>query len=163
MAETIRERLHNAIEHLEAMKTTRARLQDDADQLKEQIDRMEIEVIPSILEELGMESAVMADGTTVGIKEKIVASPSDKRRALEWLIKNGHGEIVDKRVVVHADDEAELNRIVAEFGETALDFRVHPARLNSFAAELMASGEQLPDDLFNIVPVRRATIKREQK
>ena len=123
------------------------------------------EALPELMQEVGMESFKLASGQKISINEKLRASiiAAAKGRAFDWLREQGHGALIKRVVSVQfgmgEDDIAE--EAVALLGELPVEDNasVHNGTLVKFCNEALASGVELPDDLFSLHIQRVAVIK----
>lgn len=149
-----------------------AKVADLSKQLKEATaiqNRLELEEIPQLMEEVGVTYFGMPDGSEIRVKKEFACGITEKTRdrALRWLIENGFGGLIKTEVALAFGrgerDEAEAAAArLANDGEYEVEMReaVHPATLKSFVKERMESGETFPLDLFNVRPYDKATLKK---
>lgn len=134
----------------------------------EALRKMTDEDLPSVLEEMGVKSFTLDDGSKVTVTALYGASiPSDKKeQAFEWLRENGYDDLIKNDVICTfgrgEDDKA------AEFAEAARarglnpeqKQQVHAQTLKAWVRERVESGDAFPMDLFGAFVGQRATIKK---
>jgi len=111
-------------------------------ELKEQkqlLQEIETQTIPDLMDEMGLESVALLDGTKLTVKPFVAAhiSKDHEAEAFQWLEDHGYGDIIKERTVVN----------------------VHPSTLKAWAKERVESGDNIPDDLFGVYVGRRAVLK----
>lgn len=118
---------------------------------KDNLLKVQRDLLPSVMHELGIESVTLDDGTRLQLKEDLTVSiPREQQfAAYKWLRANGHGGIVRRDLLV-ADHVDELAALADETGATySVKESVHAATLKAWAKEMLANQESLPDDYFN--------------
>lgn len=152
---------------------------------KQNLRKLSEEDLPDIMQALNMKSFTLSNGAHVEVTDVISGSiPSqgaidkskdDDRGMLEmrqqgcfdWLRHNGGGDIIKNNVEVQfsKEEDQECNTFVSKLRESEMAFKratgVHPKQLNKFLAETIATGKEVPHDLFKIYSGRKATIRRK--
>jgi len=75
------------------------------------------DLLPSLMDEVGMQEFTLADGQKVSIKENLYASITQKNKsaAAQWLLDNGYGSLVKEDVITSFDKgDAEKARALLE-------------------------------------------------
>lgn len=143
------------------------KMQDELSELTAEFNKIQMESIPDLFDELQMKKFVLTDGTGVEVKSGFVGSISEanRNRAHAWLEKNGHAALIKHDFVVKlGKGEKEVAKEVREdldiigVGYTEKE-HVHHQTLKAFINEQMEQGVDIPEKLFNIFPVRKAIIK----
>ena len=64
------------------------------------IRKLSEEIIPAKMQELGLESLTLKDGSAVKVKQKVQASIPVRHRetAFQWLRDNGHGDLIKNQI-----------------------------------------------------------------
>lgn len=148
-----------------------AEIKDLEQQLKDakaEYNRLTIEDMPELMNELGLSEFRLSDGTRVTCEEDVKTSitAANKPAAMEWLRNNGYSGLIKTRVVAEFDrgDHERANEvsqaIAQEHDAVTVDEHVHPSTLKAFVKEQLAAGNNLPWDLLSIHPFNRATLKR---
>lgn len=108
-------------------------------QLKQQLAVVAEDHLPSLMEELDMDRFETKDGLVVDVKETIHAhiSQANKAAAYTWLRDNGHGSLIKVRTTEG----------------------VHHSTLKSLVNELVADGEDFPQEEFGVYRQRKAKIE----
>lgn len=122
--------------------------------------------IPDIMDELGMQSFKLADGSTLDVKTSINASISEdnKPAAFAWLTEHEKDGIIKTKVTsefgkgeIEAAREAVKALTEAGFG-AMLDQSVHPMTLKSFVKEQLEEGVNIPLEVFGVFEFKEAKI-----
>ena len=136
---------------------------------KERLNELKLDILPTALQEAGVESMSLDDGFTVHIDEDVSVGITEKKRpaALQWLRDNNFGGIIKSVVSVDVTDDA-----IAQEVATLLDDAgyapnakqtVHAGTLKAFVKEQLAAGTDIPFPLFGIHPITQAKIKKGKK
>lgn len=151
-------------------------IEDDISDAEEKIKKLKKELadyrdnkIPDLFDELGMSNFTLTDGTGITVERGFVGNITAKTQAaaFKWLKKKGHADIIKHDFTVKlksGEDESakELREELKLLGLTyAEKSSVHPQTLKAFVNEQMDKGTDIPQDAFNIFPIRKAKIKRK--
>lgn len=151
-------------------------IEDDISDAEEKIKKLKKELadyrnnkIPDLFDELGMSDFTLTDGTGITVERGFVGNITAKTQAaaFKWLKKKGHADIIKHDFTVKlksGEDESakELREELKLLGLTyAEKSSVHPQTLKAFVNEQMDKGSDIPQDAFNIFPIRKAKIKRK--
>jgi len=127
-------------------------------ELKKKAEKLSMEVIPEKMNELGLKSVELNDGSKLKIAEFVQARISDdnKEKAFAWLRENGHGDLIKHNLSASfgrgEDDKAHDFKTRAE--EIGLDLMekewVEPMTLKAFAKEQVGQGTGIPMDTFGV-------------
>ena len=121
--------------------------------------RTEREDLPELLRELGIESVVLADGSSVTLKEQVTAAITEAKRpeAHAWLREHGFGGLIKSSVVVAfpAGEEAVARGLAQKLADeidkdVLVNEAVVPQTLGAFVRERLEAGEAPPAELFGI-------------
>lgn len=160
-----------AVRTLEKLRTEETALSEALKEKSAAVRRMSEEVIPAMLNELGVSSLELTSGAVVSTKMQLSASIPKSEKALaayEWLERNGCSDIIKSSVTLdfgreHAIEAQGLaERLGAEYGSVAavtLSDKVHPSTLKATLKELLKQGVDVPVDLFNVREYYVTTIK----
>lgn len=137
--------------------------------LKAQLLRLETERLPEAMSNLGIPYFRLTDGSEISVGPEYHCSIPAKRKeeAHQYLIDNELGDLIRSSVWAEFDrGEVELaqqalEQLRQQFPDmpTGIESKVHPATLKSTVKELHESGNPLPEDLFGVFIINRATIK----
>ena len=134
---------------------------------KKDLLKMTDEDLPSVLQEMGVSSFTLDDGSKVEIKPLYAGhiSANNKEAAFEWLRNNGHDDII-KNVVSCQFGRGEDNKaeefyaIASAKGYVAQQKQdVHASTLKAWIRERVENGEEFPMEVFGAYISQRATIK----
>jgi hypothetical protein len=130
--------------------------------------KMTDEDLPSVLEELGVKSFTLEDGSKVSVQPLYGASiPAPrKEEAFAWLRENGYDDLIKNDVVCsfgRGEDEkaADFAQAARERGLSPEQKQtVHAQTLKAWVRERVESGDAFPMDIFGAFVGQRATIKK---
>jgi hypothetical protein len=151
-------------------KDLEAQIEADQVALEEKMGKLTVikrQRIPTIMDELGMESFKLADGSEVTVKDDVKCSITEANRpaAWVWLEEREYDGIIKTSVsCAFSKGEMELAKQAMEALRTvgftpSLDRSVHPQTLKSFVKERLEHGENIPIDVFGIFEFKEAKIK----
>ena len=137
-------------------------------QLREQRQKLTVELIPSLMDEMGVER-VDVDGVTVTRRLIVSASiPEEKReQAFGWLRDNSLDDIIKNDVVLSfgkgQDNIAKsaIGLLREEGYEPEVKTHIHPMTLKAFVKERVEAGKHLDLDMFGAFIVNAAEIRRK--
>lgn len=123
--------------------------------------------IPDFMDQLGVKSYDLVDGTKISVKEDIKASitKATKEAAMNWLRSVNAGSLIKTEVAVQFGKGEEntasevANLIRTSYGrDVSKDDTVHPQTLSAWARERLAAGLDV-DESITVFRVRKATLK----
>jgi hypothetical protein len=135
---------------------------------KQELLKLSDEDLPALLQEIGMSSFELVDGSKVEVRSTYGAhiKVDNRPEAFGWLRDHGFDDIIKNQVVCTfgrgEDDQAAtfLNLASQEgFGATQKE-EIHPSTLKAFVKERIECGEEFPTDLFGAYIGHRATLKK---
>ena len=123
--------------------------------------------LPTLMDELGLETFKTTDGLEIDVSEKIRAGISKERApgAFAWLRANGHSKLIKHEVTVQfgkgGDDDAEelAKELATDYSEVDNKQSVHPSTLQAFIKQKLRAGEEIPLELFGVHRQRFAQVK----
>lgn len=147
-----------------------AHVEEQLKEYKKELLKLTDEDLPAMLQELGLSSFSLDDGSTVEVKPTYGASIKVDNRpaAFEWLREHGYDDIIKNTVACSfgrgEDDRASAFAAFAEregyFAEQKTE--VHPQTLRAFVKERVEAGDEFPMELFGAYFGQRAVIKRSK-
>jgi len=116
------------------------------------------ELIPEALQEAGVSSLTLKNGSKVEIRVKYAARIPEKYKeeAFEWLKEHGHDDIIKNEVIIRfgRGEEDKANELVKELDGKGLSpdqkRRVEPMTIKGFVREQIEKGVNLPQDKFGV-------------
>ena len=137
--------------------------------LKNDIDVLSGDVIPTMMTEMNVSNFTLADGAGVEVKPVYGASitVAKKEEAFNWLRNNGLGDLIKNEITVsfgrNEDNKA------AEYASLAQGqgyqpnqkLKVEPMTLKALVRERLESGKEMPTDLFNVFAGNKTKITRK--
>tara|TARA_R100000808_G_scaffold24803_1_gene58432 strand:+ start:1826 stop:2428 length:603 start_codon:yes stop_codon:yes gene_type:complete len=136
------------------------------------------EDLPAILDELGLQSFKLEDGSEVTVKSTYGATirVDDREQAYEWLRQNEYDDIIKNTVSVQfgrgEDEKAKEFKELVEAQKSDIGRQlytadqkteIHPQTLRAFIKERVEAGDEFPMQLFGAWVGRRASIKKGGK
>lgn len=159
---------HLLIQHRDAT-STMLEHQQVVDNMQQEINELELDLIPNLLREIGAEKVVADDGTTVESKETFTANVADRneKEATKILKRIGAGDAMRVKVDFEfiADEKESLVELLkwSKSNKVACTRKnsIHPGTLKKIAKEALAEGKLQPDELsvLGIWSTTRAKIK----
>jgi hypothetical protein len=163
-------RISAAVAQRATLMTQRDALVEGCKQVNEDLELMETRTLPDLMIEAGMKDFTLSDGTAVAIAQEIYASipKASSGQAFAWLREHNFGSIIKRLVGVQfgkGDDQiaAELSeRLEKQFAgrlQVIDQEAVHPSTLKAFVKECLTDKIPIPETLFGVFKINRATIK----
>jgi hypothetical protein len=136
--------------------------------VKEQLDAQRYEIVPGMMQELGINSFELDNGYKVSIKDEYYAKIPDafQFECFEWLRKNNLDGIIKTAVSLNfgkgeAEQAKEVLETLYEIGLVPnVKETVHPQTLRAFVKERMSAGLELPVDFFGASVVKTTVISK---
>lgn len=136
---------------------------------QEAFEKTEREDLPLLMQEIGMSSFKLEDGTSIEISQEIQCSIKEENRAQahRWLVDHDFGGLIKTQVVTEfgrgeIEQAAQYQKLVVErFPEHVpmVKDSVHPSTLKSFVKEqVQGEGADFPKELFSVYEFNRAKI-----
>ena len=155
---------------LEALQTEIEQQDQYIKSLKEQHRKLSEEEIPTFLQEKGLTSISLNNGTQVSISEDIKPGVLVANRAFcyGWLRDNGYGDLIKNNVAVSfgMGEDKEAANLKKEIEELGLVFSekedVHYQTLKAFVGEQHRKGTNLPDE-FGVHVANKTKIVQKKK
>lgn len=158
--------------------TKQLRLEERIELLEEQVKAAKKQLtqiseidIPEVMEEAGVRSIQLSDGSEVKVKEILLANikKADEPEAYTWLVKHDLGSIIKSSFILEygKGESKKANEAKAVLEEHSLDFKsketVHVQTLRKTMRELLEDGDvKVPMQLFGIHEVRKTEIERRK-
>ena len=151
---------------LKEMEKDLAAKEDEIKKLKQDIDIISGEVIPTMMQEMNLSSLKLADGSSIEVKPVYGASisASKKEEAFNWLRNNGLGDLIKNEITVsfgrNEDNKAMAYATLAQGQgyQPTQKLKVEPMTLKALVRERLESGKEMPTDLFNVFAGNRTKI-----
>ena len=151
---------------LKEMEKDLAAKEDEIKKLKQDIDIISGEVIPTMMQEMNLSSLKLADGSSIEVKPVYGASISaaKKEEAFNWLRNNGLGDLIKNEITVsfgrNEDNKAASYAELAQGQgyQPTQKLKVEPMTLKALVRERLESGKEMPTDLFNVFAGNRTKI-----
>ncbi len=126
------------------------------------------DLLPAALQEYGVSTLKMDDGSEISVAPYYSASIAKDRadEAFQWLTEAGHGSLIKNHVTAAfgRGEDNSAKDLLAELEQRGMQTQtktwVEPMTLKSFVKEQVEKGENLPYDLLGIFVGQRAKIRR---
>ena len=162
--------LADQVERLEKMNRGIEKTEESLKEQKKQKDHVSMEVIPTLMSEMGLAELKLIDGSVVTVKPNYSASitVANREAAFNWLRNNGLGDIIKNEISVsfgrNEDNKAaDYASLAQERGyQPTQKLKVEPMTLKALVRERIEAGKEMPTELFNVFVGNQTTIKRKQ-
>jgi len=162
--------LADQVERLEKMNRAIEKTEESLKEQKKQKDHVSMEVIPTLMSEMGLAELKLIDGSMVTVKPNYSASitVANREAAFNWLRNNGLGDIIKNEISVsfgrNEDNKAaDYASLAQERGyQPTQKLKVEPMTLKALVRERIEAGKEMPTELFNVFVGNQTTIKRKQ-
>jgi hypothetical protein len=162
--------LADQVERLEKMNRGIEKTEESLKEQKKQKDHVSMEVIPTLMSEMGLAELKLVDGSVVTVKPNYSASitVANREAAFNWLRNNGLGDIIKNEISVsfgrNEDNKAaDYASLAQERGyQPTQKLKVEPMTLKALVRERIEAGKEMPTELFNVFVGNKTTIKRKQ-
>jgi hypothetical protein len=132
-----------------------ASTQGSLDEAKENLRRINENLLPEAMREIGMEKFKLSNGMEIDIKEAIRASISEANRqaAHQWLRENNHGAIIKTTITItFGPGEDQLHQMVQDYldaNNIEFDGRstVNNNTLRGWVGNQLREGNQVPESI----------------
>lgn len=144
--------------------TLEAQLKESKKNLRKTCEDM----LPTLLNELGLSAITLSDGTVVTIDEKLYATiaQKNKAKAAQWMVDHGQGSLVrnDVTLTLGTGEQEKLSRLQSlldstEFSEYSLTSSMNTGSVKAVIKELQEQGVDVPLQLFGAHYLRKSIIK----
>ena len=148
-----------------------AALEEELKDEKKALLKLTDEDMPAMLQEIGISSFSLDDGSTVEVRQTYGASilVQNRPQAYEWLRDNGYDDIIKNSVICQfgrgEDDQASAFAAFAQKQGYVPEQKteIHPQTLRAFVKERVEEGDEFPMELFGAWVGQRAVIKKGKK
>ena len=133
----------------------------------EALKKVQEDLLPEAMAEIGLETYTLFSGEEVTIKTGIAAtiSKANAAEAFAWLKVNKHDDIIKNEFkVAFGRGEEEASKHLLDFlVKAGFDFTnkrgVHHSTLRAFCTEQMEKGANIPQDIFGIFSWSKSIVK----
>lgn len=164
--------LANLMTHAETMRELKAQIDDvqaTLDSLNKHYNYIAQEIIPNMLDELGLKKFELKDGSQITVKDFMSGSlPKEENQfntAIQWLKDNDLENILKTDVTIKFG-KGEENRSQNAIGmleengyEPDVKYGVHPQTLYASIRELTKEGVVIPYEMLGLYAGKKADIK----
>jgi 16S rRNA C1402 N4-methylase RsmH len=142
-------------------------LEKSLKEAEEEARRLSEEVIPTLMQQAGVSSIKLDNGTSVEVSPYYYAKISEDRKAeaFQWLRENDHGDLIKNNVSVSfgkgEDSNAANLKSELEAKGLVVDQKqdVHWQTLRGFVKEQIEKNKTLPSETFGLYIANRTKIK----
>ena len=147
----------NSLKEMSDLCAEQAAIEEEIRQLEEQL-KAKAKAVPAKMQELGLESLTLKDGSAVKVKQLVQASIPVKHRetAFQWLRDRGHGDLIKNQISAEfgkGEDQSAgkfIDNIKSLGYEPKQKIWVEPMTLKAFVREQIAEGVDIPMETFGI-------------
>ena len=142
-------------------------IQKSLKEAEEEARRLSEEVIPTLMQQAGVSSIKLDNGTSVEVSPYYYAKISEDKRAeaFQWLRENDHGDLIKNNVsvsfgkgedsnAVNLKSELEAKGLVVDQKQD-----VHWQTLRGFVKEQIEKNKTIPSETFGLYIANRTKIK----
>ena len=142
-------------------------IQKSLKEAEEESRRLSEEVIPTLMQQAGVSSIKLDNGTSVEVSPYYYAKISEDRKAeaFQWLRENNHGDLIKNNVsvsfgkgedsnAVNLKSELEAKGLVVDQKQD-----VHWQTLRGFVKEQIEKNKTIPSETFGLYIANRTKIK----
>jgi hypothetical protein len=148
-----------------------AQLQEQVASASEALRRLQEVELPETMDEVGLTTFTLSDGSKLEIKPFYGASIKEENKpaAFGWLEENGHEDLIKNEIKLalgrgEADRAAYLQELLSANGfKFERKESVHPGTLKAFVKEQVEAGHPFPLELFGAHIGRTAKISRKKE
>jgi 16S rRNA C1402 N4-methylase RsmH len=142
-------------------------IQKSLEEAEEEARRLSEEVIPTLMQQAGVSSIKLDNGTSVEVSPYYYAKISEDRKAeaFQWLRENDHGDLIKNNVSVSfgkgEDSNAANLKSELEAKGLVVDQKqdVHWQTLRGFVKEQIEKNKTIPSETFGLYIANRTKIK----
>ena len=162
--------LADQVERLNNMQKKLELEEENLKKTKKELKHISVEIIPTMMSEMGLSHLKLMDGSSVDVKPNYSANITiaNREAAFNWLRNNGLGDIIKNEISVsfgrNEDNKAaDYAALAEERGyQPTQKLKVEPMTLKALVRERIEAGIEMPTDLFNIYVENKTTIKGKQ-
>ncbi len=146
------------------------KLDDELKEAKRELLKLTDEDLPAMLQELGLNSFELEDGSKVSVRPTYGAhiKAENRETAFNWLRANGFDDLIKNTVSCgfgrgedqEASDFIDYAQGLGYAAEQKTE--VHPSTLKAWVKERVQTGETFPMELFGAYVGQRANITRKK-
>ncbi len=162
-------RLNELVKLLTQAEKDVIKAQQDLKSAQGRLQKLDEFDIPEYMDELDLKEFVNRAGIKIEAKSTVYASIGKRKaQAFAWLIKNEHGALIKRNVMVafNTSQAEEANVLFAELlGREDLDasgieqdMKVEAASLTAFVRKQLEDGQEVPADIFGIYNKRSTKV-----
>ena len=162
--------LADQVERLNNMQKKLELEEENLKKTKKELKHISVEIIPTMMSEMGLSHLKLMDGSSVDVKPNYSANITiaNREAAFNWLRNNGLGDIIKNEISVsfgrNEDNKAaDYAALAEERGyQPTQKLKVEPMTLKALVRERIEAGIEMPTELFNIYVENKTTIKGKQ-
>jgi len=162
--------LADQVERLNNMQKKLELEEENIKKTKKELKHVSVEIIPTMMSEMGLSHLKLMDGSSVDVKPDYKASITiaNRKAAFNWLRDNGLGDIIKNDITVsfgknEENKAADYAALAQERGyQPTQKLKVEPMTLKALVRERIEAGVEMPTELFNIYVENKTTIKGKQ-
>lgn len=132
---------------------------------KEELRLIAEVAVPELMDQLGMREFTTTSGIKIKVDMKIRASINAQKQmeAFQWMRDNNHESLIKRVIAVQfgMGEDAEAQAALEKLEGLPVQDKstVHNGTLVKFVKEMLATGQDVPEELFNIHQQRITKVK----
>ena len=146
------------------------RCEENIKELRSQERLLSENEIPNLMQQAGITSLKLMDGSSVSFKPEYYAKipVSKTNEAFDWLSFNGFGDLIKNQVSLTfgKSEDNVANSLVEDLKSKGHNVsqkkKVEPQTLKAFVKEAIQNGQNVPMDLFGVYISNKTTIKTKE-
>lgn len=151
-------------EELEHVTAERQKKEQELKEVQERERQIAERDLPEALEEVGMESFTLSDGTRISVREDVKMSipknPDKRERVFSFLREQGLGSLIKQEVTTDENTEEAINALRQAGIEPKVEENAHTGAVKSALKELEAEGEDIPWQEIGGYKLKQARINK---
>lgn len=126
----------SVIREMKMIQTKKDQIEEELSAINKRYDYIRLNVIPTRFENEGITNMRVEGVGRVQLTGDIYASirPGMKETAYQWLSDTGHGDVIQPNI--------------------------NPSTMKAMIKSMIANGEEIPEEFFNVTPFTRASITK---
>lgn len=161
-----KEEMSRALDIARVYRSRQEELEEELGLIKEKLEAVETDEIPSIFHEYGFTEATLDDGTKVKLKSFVNPKVLDEVQFFEWLEIHGMASIIKDQIDLgkgQFDDK--FRKFLEEGGyDYSRKMSVHHQTLKATVTKLTELGEDLPpENVLSVTIFEKAEIKTKKE
>lgn len=130
---------------------------------KDELKVIKEQMIPELMDEMGMEDFTTTEGIKITVKEDIRASitAANAPEAFRWLRDNGHANLIKRKITVTPANDEQGTEVLDRLAGLEVEDKpsVHPMTLSAWVREMLRDGKDIPMEPFGVFRQRVSKVE----